>query len=236
MVADVATFHNDTPKLLTKLAGHLVGDLRRYFTEHRSRIERTMLDNRPGFDAARAYARLYDGVLSALFGACHAAMLQRGQWVPLSLGAVGSYGRRILSPFSDLDVRLLTESDPAAVAPAAEALLYPLWDAGLGIGHQVVAVDDVLELAATDVTTATALLDWRTIAGESSFATKLLERAYETVFDGEHLANFVDRLETRAQQRHQRYGDSIYLLEPDVKNGSGGLRDLDIAHWCARAR
>ena len=105
MVADVATFQNDTPKLLTKLAGHLVGDLRRYLTEHRSRIERTLLENRPGFDAARAYARLYDGVLSALFGACHAAMLQRGQWVPLSLGAVGSYGRRVLSPFSDLDVR-----------------------------------------------------------------------------------------------------------------------------------
>jgi len=236
MVADVAPFQNDTPKLLTKLAGHLVGDLRRYLTEHRSRIERTLLENRPGFDAARAYARLYDGVLSALFGACHAAMLSRGQWVPLSLGAVGSYGRRVLSPFSDLDVRLLTESDPSAVAPAAEALLYPLWDAGLGIGHQVVAVDDVLELAATDVTTATALLDWRTIAGESSFAAKLLERAYQTVFEGEQLANFVDRLETRAQQRHQRFGDSIYLLEPDVKNGAGGLRDLDIAHWCARAR
>ena len=65
-------------------------------------------------------ARLYDGVLSALFGACHAAMHSRGQWVPLSLGAVGSYGRRVLSPFSDLDVRLLTDSDPSSVAPAAE--------------------------------------------------------------------------------------------------------------------
>jgi [protein-PII] uridylyltransferase len=236
MVADVATFQNDTPKLLTQLAGHLVGDLRRYFSEHRARIERALLENRPGFDAARAYARLYDGVLSALFGACHAAMLSRGQWVPVSLGAVGSYGRRVLSPFSDLDVRLLTESDPSSVAPVAEALLYPLWDAGLGIGHQVVAVDDVLELAATDVTTATALLDWRTIAGESSFAARLLERAYETVFEGEQLAQFVDRLEQRAQQRHQRFGDSVYLLEPDVKNGAGGLRDLDIAHWCARAR
>ena len=236
MVADAATFQSDTPKLLTKLASHLVGDLRRYFNEHRARIESTLLEKRPGFDVARAYARLYDGVLSALFGACHAAMLQRGQWVPLSLGAVGSYGRRVLSPFSDLDVRLLTTTDPSAAAPAAEALLYPLWDAGLCIGHQVVAVDDLLELAASDVTTATALLDWRTISGESAFVTDLLERAYTSVFEGEQLAQFIDRLATRAAQRHQRYGDSVYLLEPDVKHGAGGLRDLDIAQWCARAR
>jgi [protein-PII] uridylyltransferase len=56
------------------------------------------------------------------------------------------------------------------------------------------------------------------------------------VFDPEHIGDFIDRLEGRARARHQRYGDSVYLLEPDVKNGAGGLRDLDIAHWCARAR
>jgi [protein-PII] uridylyltransferase len=56
------------------------------------------------------------------------------------------------------------------------------------------------------------------------------------LFDPEHIGDFVDRLEERARARHQRFGDSIYLLEPDVKNGAGGLRDLDIAHWCARAR
>jgi len=236
MVADASTRRATTPHLLTGLSRELVGDLRAYFNDHRARVERIAHGERHGSEVALAYAKLYDGVLSALFGACHAAMSQRGQWEPLTLAAVGSYGRRVLSPFSDLDVRLLCKGDPAAAAPAAEALLYPLWDAGLSIGHQVVSIDELLELAARDVTTATALLDWRTIAGEASFGATLLERAYATLFDPEHIGAFVDALEARARARHKRFGDSVYLLEPDVKNGAGGLRDLDIAHWCARAR
>jgi [protein-PII] uridylyltransferase len=236
MVADASMLQAQTPRLLSGLSRELVGDLRGYFHDHRSRVERATRVAGHGFDVARAYTKLYDGVLSALFGACHGAMSQRGQWLPLSLAAVGSYGRRMLSPFSDLDVRLLCDSDTAAAAPAAEALLYPLWDAGLSIGHQVVATDDLLELARRDVTSATALLDLRTIAGDASFRPRLLARAYETVFDADHIGDFVDRLEQSARGRHLRFGDSVYLLEPDVKNGAGGLRDLDVAHWCARAR
>jgi [protein-PII] uridylyltransferase len=236
MVADASALLANAPRLLTGLSRELVGDLRAYFLQHRARLERSPHGERHGFNVARAYSKLYDGVLSALFSACHAAMAQRGQWTPLSLAAVGSYGRCVLSPFSDLDVRLLCASDSAAAAPVAEALLYPLWDAGLSIGHQVVTMDDLLELASKDVTTATALLDWRTIAGEAAYGPMLFERAYRSVFDPEHIGDFVDRLEARARARHQRFGDSIYLLEPDVKNGAGGLRDLDIAHWCARAR
>jgi [protein-PII] uridylyltransferase len=235
-VAYASTPQLDTPRLLTELSRELVGDLRAYFSDHRARLERAPHGERHGFDMARAHAKLYDGVLSALFGACHAAMSQRGQWTAMSLAAVGSYGRCWLSPFSDLDVRLLCPAEPASAAPVAEALLYPLWDAGLSIGHQVVAIDDLLELAAKDVTTATALLDWRPIAGEASLGPRLFERAYQTVFDPERIGDFVDGLEARSRARHQRFGDSIYLLEPDVKNGAGGLRDLDVAHWCARAR
>lgn len=236
MVADASTLQASAPRLLTGMSRELVGDLRAYLHDHRARVERLPRSENHGSESARAYAKLYDGVLSALFGACHAAMSQRGQWRPLSLAAVGSYGRCLLSPYSDLDVRLLCASDPAEAAPAAEALLYPLWDAGLSIGHQVVAIDDLIELAAKDVTTATALLDLRVITGDASFAPRLFERAYQTLFDPDHIGDFVDRLEARARARHQRFGDSIYLLEPDVKNGAGGLRDLDIAHWCARAR
>jgi [protein-PII] uridylyltransferase len=236
MVADASTRPATKPHLLTGLSRELVADLRSYFNDHRARVERMPHGEQRGSEVALGYAKLYDGVLSALFGACHAALAQRGAWAPLALAAVGSYGRRVLSPYSDLDVRLLCASDPAAAAPAAEALLYPLWDAGLSIGHQVVGIDELLDLAARDVTTATALLDWRPIAGDSALGAALLERAYATLFDPEHIGDFVDRLEARARARRQRFGDSVYLLEPDVKNGAGGLRDLDIAHWCARAR
>ncbi len=236
MVADAASTFATSPRLLTQLSGELAGGLRGYVAEHRARIESSVDDAQTGFATARAYTKLYDGILSALFAAGQAALSKRGDWSPMSLAAVGSYGRSMLAPFSDLDVRLLCASDAAAAAPAAEALLYPLWDAGLSIGHQVVTADDLLELALADVTTATALLDWRTLAGDTALGRPLFERAYATVFGAEHLGTFVDRLEERARARHQRFGDSVYLLEPDVKNGAGGLRDLDIAHWCARAR
>jgi len=100
----------------------------------------------------------------------------------------------------------------------------------------VVTVPDLLELAQEDVSTATTLLDWRTITGDPPLGPALIERAFETVFSGEPLARSVEGLEQRARARHQRFGDSVYLLEPDVKNGAGGLRDLDVAHWCARGR
>jgi len=224
------------PRILSQLSQQLVGELRSYITQHRSRIERASDGEGCGFESARQYAKLYDGLLSALFDGCRAATSQHAAWPALSLAAVGSYGRSMLAPFSDLDVRLLCASDTELAGPAADALLYPLWDAGLSIGHQVVKVQDLLELAATDVTTATTLLDWRHVSGDAELDRSLLEQAYASVFSPEHVGQFIERLQERARARHRRFGDSVYLLEPDVKNGAGGLRDLDVAHWCARAR
>jgi [protein-PII] uridylyltransferase len=137
---------------------------------------------------------------------------------------------------SDLDVRLLTTEAPECAGPIAEALLYPLWDAGVSIGHQVVNVSDALDQAKTDLPTATALLDWRAIAGDASAGQTLEERAFGGIFSQGELPAFIARLDAEVAERHQRFGASVYLLEPDVKNGAGGLRDLDVALWAARAR
>ncbi len=224
--------------LLEQLSSQLVPELRRYLSQHRAGVE-SMITNgslEAGLPAARRYAKVYDGLLSALFHAARTAMTKGKHWTPLSLAAVGSYGRSALSPFSDLDVRLLCDRDPSTAGPAAEALLYPLWDAGLSIGHQVVTSEDIIELARSDLPTATSLLDWRTITGDSNVDAAMLERAFEGVFGPGDLGAFLDRLEASAEERHERFGGSVFLLEPDVKNGEGGVRDLDIAHWSARAR
>ena len=155
----------------------------------------------------------------------------------MTLAAVGSYGRGAVSFASDLDLRLLCAGDAADDAqPVAEALLYPLWDSGLSIGHQVVTEDEVIELARQDLPTATSLLDWRTLAGPVEASDRMLARAFEGVFGPGQIQDFLDRLARRAAERHERYGGSVYLLEPDVKNGPGGIRDIDIAGWAARAR
>src|SRR6185369_16231521 len=167
---------DETRPLLERLSSQLVPELRRYLSQHRASVESMIASGalEAGLPAGRRYAKIYDGLLSALFHATRTAMKRDGKWGPLSLAAVGSYGRSALSPHSDLDVRLLCEQKAANAAPAAEALLYPLWDAGLNIGHQVVTAEDFIELARTDLPTATSLLDWRNVTGDSNAGTQLL--------------------------------------------------------------
>lgn len=226
------------PTLLETLSATLVPELKRYVKHHRALVEQMIGAGHEssGLPASLRYAKVIDGLGSALFHAARSAMMQKGTWSPIALSAVGSYGRNSLSIFSDLDVRLLSRRPGAEVQAVAEALLYPLWDAGLNIGHQVVLAEEVLELALTDLPTATSLLDWRHLEGEKELYAEFQQRAFEQIFSNENLGNFIAQLAESAAERKTRFGGSVFLLEPDIKNGAGGLRDLDLAHWAARAR
>ncbi len=216
----------------------LAAELKSYVVRHRGAIEQLVRAAGPeaGLPAAVRYSKVIDGLLCALFRALETSMAVEGTWVPVGLAAVGSYGREELAFFSDLDVRLVSSAKVDKVRPVAEALLYPLWDAGLSIGHQVVTPNEVLELAQNDLPTATTLLDWRLVAGDRTVSDKLVERAAEGLFGIGNISKFLERLAKRVTERGERYGGSVYLLEPDVKNGIGGLRDLDVACWAVRAR
>lgn len=192
-------------------------------------------ESRSGKALARRHSEIMDRLLASLYPLAFAE--DEGQRPPpVLLAAVGGYGRQLVGLKSDLDVRLLTTERPERVRIIAEALFYPLWDAGISIGHQVIALSDALELARSDLPAATILLDWRPLAGEESLGRELIDGAYRGIFSDGEIAAFIGRLETEASDRHTRFGHSVYLLEPDVKNGQGGLRDLDIALWAARAR
>lgn len=228
-----------TGPLLTRVSPELGPELTRYVIRHRAEVEAMIRTGgrEAGLPAARRYAKVFDGLLGALFGAVEATMRRAGEWRPVALAAVGSYGRGAVAFASDLDVRLLPlGSSLEQTQPIAEALLYPLWDAGLSVGHQVVSPDDVIELGREDLPTATSLLDWRHVAGAREASARLLERVFEGLFGIGEIARFLERLGARADDRVDRFGGSVYLLEPDVKNGPGGIRDLDVAHWAARAR
>ncbi|MBN2193973.1 MAG: [protein-PII] uridylyltransferase [Polyangiaceae bacterium] len=224
--------------ILQRLAAGLVAELKRYLGRHGAEVRQMIAagGSECGEIASARLAKVYDGLIGSMFHAVRAAMLREGTWQPASVAAVGSWGRGAVNYRSDLDVRLLCPAHTPAAGAAIEALLYPLWDAGLSIGHQVVTLEEVTELARTDLPTATSLLDWRTVAADPAFDVDLLHRVYDRVFGVGVIGDFIQRLATRAENRVERYGGSVYLLEPDVKNGPGGLRDLDVAHWAARAR
>jgi [protein-PII] uridylyltransferase len=177
-------------------------------------------------------------LLSALYCASDAATRALGHEPQgrVALVAVGGYGRSTLGLNSDVDVVFLCDdSDDPFVGALAEGLLYPLWDLGVDIGHAVRSIDETLRLAREDIRTTTTLIDFRRVAGSGSLLDDLERGAREQVFEP-YLVEFLAALEQDTGTRHRRFGGSLYLLEPDVKQGRGGLRDMDVAEWAARAR
>ncbi len=221
---------------LIQIAPPLGGELRDYLARHRADLASRLAAGEDGIQLGRRHRKMLDGLMSALFAAATATV---GKAENLCLAAAGSYGRGAVALRSDADVRVVVAPrarNREAATQFIEALLYPLWDAGLSIGHQVMDPDEALALAQQDLATATSLLDLRAIAGDQTLVAQLLDRAWSGLFDGGALATFVQRLHDEASARHARFGGSVYLLEPDVKSGAGGIRDLDGARWAARAR
>ncbi len=216
----------------------LAAEIKEYMARHRRGVEELIEagDEGAGERASLQWARVFDGLVSALFGSMRGVVGTEKVWKQLSLAAVGSWGRGGLGFKSDLDVRILCNGPTSKVAPVAEALLYPLWDAGLSIGHQVVTQSEMVALAKKDLPTATTLLDWRFLCGDEAAANKMLEKAFDTVFSSSNIHKFLEEIGQQAEERRHRFGDSVYLLEPDVKSGQGGLRDLDVVHWTGLAR
>ena len=156
--------------------------------------------------------------------------------VPVAIFATGGFGRRELAPFSDLDLLVLCRGTPGPeMRTLAEAILHPLWDAKVDAGHAVRAYDQALALPASDLAAATALLDARILLGDLAMADSFLAdfraRVASTAAE-----DFVARLRAEQKSRHSRFGDTIFLLEPDLKNGPGGMRDLCVGRWAAVAR
>ncbi|MDP9001308.1 MAG: [protein-PII] uridylyltransferase [Myxococcota bacterium] len=203
---------------------------------HRARLIDRLEAGEDGMSLGRANARFLNACIALLF---ETASRRAGLPSGVALGAVGSFGRGAVALHSDADVVLVF--DPQVVGPKeaatfAEALLYPLWDATLAVGHQVLGASEAVSLAQNDLATATALLDMRHLVGDATLLRELVDRAHEGLFGEKDLDAFIDRLESEGAARHARFGDSVFLLEPDIKSGPGGLRDLDGARWAARAR
>ena len=146
----------------------------------------------------------------------------------VALVATGGYGRGELCPQSDLDLLLLT-SDAAGGEALAAKLWYPFWDQGLKLGHAVRTTAQALELARDDVDTATALLTSRHLCGDAALTGTLAERAITQWRS--NAKRVIDELADRVEERHDKMGEVAFLLEPDLKDGRGGLRDVHALSW-----
>ena len=177
-------------------------------------------------------AEAYDHLLTALYRAAGlppAAMI--------SVVALGGYGRSDLFPSSDLDLLLLHDgTGEQLAAQVVEHLVYPLWDARVSVGHAVRSIDETLDLAVEDLTVRTALLDGRLICGDEGPFHALEAGGLRRFFGPQRVQEFVAALYKERAQRHRRFGETEYLLEPNVKQVKGGLRDLNTALWAAKAR
>ncbi|MFV0316279.1 MAG: [protein-PII] uridylyltransferase [Microthrixaceae bacterium] len=169
--------------------------------------------------------------LVELFAESYKGDAPRGA-VPVALVAIGGQGRREMAPQSDLDLLLLYEGREAPTA-VAEALWYPIWDAGLKLGHSVRTVRDTLALAAEDLETATSLLSARHLCGDPNLTTELVERSRANWRKG--AKRYLRDLAESIDERHSNTAEVAFALEPDLKEGRGGLRDVHALAWASAA-
>ncbi|MGB2931267.1 MAG: [protein-PII] uridylyltransferase, partial [Methyloceanibacter sp.] len=152
----------------------------------------------------------------------------------MAVVAQGGYGRGMLAPGSDIDLLfLLPYKQTAWGESVAEYMLYLLWDLGFKVGHATRNIDQCVRLSHTDMTIRTALLDARLILGDETLFAEFQQRFRQDVLEGNARA-FIDAKLEEQNARHARSGASRYLVEPNIKEGKGGLRDLHTLHWLAK--
>jgi len=151
-----------------------------------------------------------------------------------AVAAVGGYGRSTLAPGSDIDLLFLLSVKAGADArKAVEFLLYILWDLGFKVGHATRTVEECIRLARTDMTIRTAILETRFICGETTLVAELEKRFNAEVVE-KTAPEFIAAKLAERDERHRKAGDTRYLVEPNVKEGKGGLRDLHTLFWIAK--
>jgi len=151
----------------------------------------------------------------------------------LSIISVGGYGRREMAPFSDVDLLFLT---PYKMTPwsenAIETVLYLLWDLKLKVGHSSRSIKDCLRLGSDDYTIRTAMLEHRFVCGDINLASQLNDKLWKNLFSGT-AKDFISAKLKERENRHEKHGQR-YMVEPNVKEGKGGLRDLQSLYWIAK--
>ncbi|MBI5442026.1 MAG: [protein-PII] uridylyltransferase [Deltaproteobacteria bacterium] len=207
--------------------------LRAYVDEGRKELRSSHASGASGVQVVREWTEWVERAVVSLFG----ALLEEEGFRSDAVGifALGGFGRRELSPYSDVDL-LIAPEDVRELSALAEALLYPLWDAGLEVHCVARTVEENREVARDDLRSKTSLLEARLLYGSQRLADRFEREVLWGEIFGRGVRAFVQAKLEEMEARSRRYGDTVYLLEPNVKESPGYLRDAQTAVWVAKVR
>ncbi len=219
-------------------AGNLSTIAKQYIADVQTVLAERHRAGASGSAIVGAYTGAVDRLVGFLFNSATAEYTRR--YVMLdhrcTVAAQGGYGRFELNPASDIDLLVLYPwKANAYVETVAERILYTLWDAGMVVGHASRTVETCVRLAQQELKVKTALLDARYLAGDRALYAQF-EKAMESDVLKKNPSRFYREKLAETADRHQRFGDSVYLLEPQLKDGAGGLRDIHTAMWLAKVK
>ena len=202
----------------------------------RERLHESHLAGATGNYIVHGHAQLMDILLRHILGIINLNPPSGGGSSTFSLVATGGYGRGELAPFSDVDLLfLLPEDNYAPQLPQVERMLYYLWDLGLEVGHAVRTIPECVQQARQDVEIRTSMLESRFLAGSPDLFHRYRATLFAKVLDKDPEAFLRAKL-LEQSKRHERFGNSLFYLEPNVKENPGGLRDIQTFFWISKYR
>jgi [protein-PII] uridylyltransferase len=214
----------------------IVQRLKAVLAESSAKAEAMLLEDRQGGSCAARLCRMQDDIIRVIytFAVTHLHPSNIPENERMAIVATGGYGRGLMAPGSDIDLLfVLPHRQSDWDAQITETMLYGLWDMGLKVGHATRSIDDCIRLSREDMTIRTAILEARFLLGNRALFDEMIERFDRQVVQGT-AAEFVAAKMEEREQRHRRSGQSRYLVEPNVKDGKGGLRDLHTLFWTAK--
>ncbi|MGK0188126.1 MAG: [protein-PII] uridylyltransferase [Verrucomicrobiales bacterium] len=219
-----------------QVASHaeLLGRYKRFLKTEEHRVKLQHRAGGCGIEICTARAELLDIVLQNLLEQALRKVGDGGEASTLTLVAVGGYGRKTLNPSSDVDLLFLhtrsSNSLPEQTRDVIESVLYMLWDVGFKVGHAVRSIRECIQQANSDSQTKTSMMDARFLIGDEALFNAFTERFWKSCIKGKE----ADYLESRRQDltdRHSKYDRTVFLQEPQIKNGCGSLRDYHTLRW-----
>jgi [protein-PII] uridylyltransferase len=231
--AELVALAGRAGEMTAKTRAAALARVKEVMAEGRAAAEKQLIADGKGNACARRLSALQDAVIGAIYDLT-LSQFYGGGVEHMAVVAVGGYGRGTLAPGSDVDLLFLRPGRATADSEkAVEFILYFLWDLGLKVGHATRTVAESISLSRSDMTIRTAILEARHVVGDRGLTDELIQRFGNDVVKGTGPEFIAAKLAER-DQRHRQQGTSRYLVEPNVKEGKGGLRDLHTLFWIAK--